>query len=91
MKWLEIITLRSSDMGNRATVAEVSKLAAEEKGSDRSPGIKIYRHASLETDVSIHLIHESEQGDLRPSILGQQLAAALKELGLVNHSLWVED
>ncbi len=91
MKWIEIITLRSADMGKGSTVDQVSRLAAEGKGSDNRERIKIYRHAVLNTDISIHLLHKSRPMEPRPSPLGQQLAAALKEFGLVSHNVWIEE
>jgi hypothetical protein len=52
--------------------------------------IKAYSHVSINTDFSIHLIHDSEKPEYGGSRLGVNLVAALKAFGLVNHSVWVE-
>ncbi len=93
MKWIEIITLRSPDTGKGSTADAVSKLVVEGMGSDsdRRVRIKIYRHAAFDTDISLHLLHDSRQSDGQPSSLGQRLATALKEFGLVSHNVWIEE
>ena len=52
--------------------------------------ISIYHHSVVETDLSIHIYWKSEPGSQHKSPLGQQLSYALKGLGLLNHSVWVE-
>jgi hypothetical protein len=53
--------------------------------------IKTFRHAVLETDWSVHLLWESERPEQNGSSLGLRLAQALKEFGLIDHSIWVEE
>jgi hypothetical protein len=52
--------------------------------------IKIYRHAALETDLSVLLHWESERPEQNGSSLGLRLAQALKDFGLIDHSIWIE-
>jgi hypothetical protein len=53
--------------------------------------MKTYHHAALETDVSVHLLWESEQPEQNGSSLGLRIGQALKEFGLIDHSVWVEE
>ncbi len=91
MKWVEIITLRSL---SKIDAGFLNKLLREERKSDASKEhpaeIRIYHHSVVETDLSIHIYWKSEPGSQGKSPLGQQLSYALKGLGLLNHSIWVE-
>jgi hypothetical protein len=86
MKWIEIIQFRST---REATLdALVDELSRSLEGE--LVDVTIYRHTTISTDLSIHLVHETAS-DVKPdSTLGQRLAATLDELGLVNRSLWSE-
>jgi len=90
MKWLEIIELRS--VGDKRAVMELQlkSLIDEVKQETRQQAIKVYSHITVETDFSIHLYNDSKSTDISGSPLGQRLVSALKEFGLVNHSIWVE-
>jgi hypothetical protein len=94
MKWVEIITLRSPSKINGQFIGE---LLQGVRGSD-SPNdtpehlveIKVYHHAVVETDLSIHIFWESEPNGQDKSPLGFRVCFALKSLGLLNHSVWIE-
>jgi hypothetical protein len=94
MRWVEIITLRSPMNINRQFVDELLKEVRESDSSTDTPkhlvGIKIYRHSVVESDLSIHIYWKSESGSRHKSALGLRLSHALRNLGLLNHSLWVE-
>ncbi len=86
MRWIEIIQLRTT--GPSTLDDLVGGLNRSLAGVPLE--VTIYRHATVATDLSIHLVHETE-GDAEPDrTLGQRLAATLEELGLVNQSLWTE-
>ena len=90
MKWVEIITLRSPGRINTQVVNELVK-QAESDAPKQLEGIRIYHHSVVETDLSIHLHWKSEPGSQYPkSPLGLKVSYALKNLGLLNHSVWVE-
>ena len=86
MKWLEIIELRFGGSNREMLESHLKKLINEAKRQS----IKVYCHVTVETDFSIHLKHDSKRADVSGSPLGLQLASALKEYGLVNHSVWIE-
>ena len=90
MKWLEIIELRS--VGNKRAVidSQLQTLINEVKQEAIQQAIKVYSNISVESDFSIHLYNDSTITDISGSPLGERLASALKEFGLVNHSVWTE-
>ncbi len=95
MKWLEIISLRCSSNVDKRFVDELLKEISESHSSSDTPEhrleIRIYHHSVVETDLSIHIYWQSEprmRGDKSP--LGLRFSAALRHLGLLNHSVWVE-
>lgn len=94
MKWVEIITLRSPGNINRELVDELLKgVDDSDAATDMSKHlveIKIYHHSVVETDLSIHMYWKSEPGSQNKSPLGLRFSSALKPLGLLNHSVWVE-
>jgi hypothetical protein len=94
MKWIEIITLRSPGDIDRELVDELLKGVDESDVASDTPNhlveIKIYHHSVVETDLSIHIYWDSEIGSQHKSPLGLSLSFALKPLGLLNHSVWVE-
>ncbi len=102
MKWVEIITLRSPGNINRELVNNLLKdLDDSDAGTDTSKHlveIKVYHQPVVETDLSIHIYWKSEPGSENKSSpgsqnkspLGLRFSSALKPLGLLNHSVWVE-
>ena len=86
---MEVIKLRSAG-GNLELVDELLRPLS---GSNPRGlvEIKTFRHAALETDASVHLYWNSEMPEPNGSALGLRLAQALKEFGLIDHSVWVEE
>jgi hypothetical protein len=84
MKWVEIITLRSPSDINTQFVDELLKKVGKSDTSKHLVDIRIYHHSVVETDLSIHIYWESERGSQL------KFSYALKNLGLLNHSVWVE-
>jgi hypothetical protein len=89
MKWLEVIKLRSAG----GSLGLLEELLLPISGSNQSElvEIKTYRHAVLETDLSVHLHWNSEMPEPNGSALGLRLAQALKAFGLIDHSVWVDN
>ncbi len=92
MKWVEIITLRSPSKIKGQFIDELLK-GVSESDSD-TPNhlieITIYHHSVVETDVSIYIFWESEKETQDKSPIGLRFSSALKPMGLLNHSVWVE-
>jgi hypothetical protein len=90
MKWIEIITLRSLVKENRQLVDELLNQVCQQKKSELAASIVVYHHPTVETDLSVHIHWETEAQHPSKSPLGHQLYYALKGLGLLNYSIWVE-
>jgi hypothetical protein len=90
MKWVERIELRSVESNRQLLESQLQKLIHQiEKDTPRQV-IETYRRVLIDTDVSIHLVHDSQNVERDGSPLGVCLASSLKEFGLVNHSVWIE-
>lgn len=90
MRCIEIITLRSLRKDTGQHVDELLRQVFKQKKLGLAASIRVYYHSTIETDLSIHIQHEMEAQQPGESPLGQQILYALKGLGFVNHSIWVE-
>jgi hypothetical protein len=90
MKWLEIIELRSVGSDRELLELQLQTLMNEVEKETKKQAIKSYGRAMIDTDFSIHLVHDSKRVENNGSPLGLRLASALKAFGLVNHSIWIE-
>jgi hypothetical protein len=90
MKWLEIIELRTVGGNRELLESRLQELMREVDMKTKQQVIKAYSHTMVCTDFSIHLFHESKTVEHFGSCLGLRLASALREFGLVNHSIWIE-
>jgi len=91
MKWIEIIMLRSA--GDDLAVLDIKSLVAI-KNNDQTgklEKIEVYRRCKLDTDLSVHLRWNSERANPEGSRVALHLMELLKENGLLNHSIWVEE
>ena len=88
MKWIEVVQLRAPEKNQSVLESRLKELV---KGINRENGhgrIMVFRRTLIPMDYSIHLVHHDKAIENAGSPLGLQLAAALKEFGLVNHSIW---
>lgn len=89
MKWIEMIRLRSAGEPSEVLKAFMPAIARNDhRGLIEA---RVYRHGLWETDWALHLHWESENAEKSGSALGLHLSRALKEFGLVDHSVWIEE
>jgi hypothetical protein len=69
---------------------ELHKLINEVDGQSKKQTVKVYIRFMLDTDFNIHLLHDSKKVENNGSPLGLRIASALKEIGFVNHHIWIE-
>jgi len=90
MKWIEVIQLRSIAGNQKRLGSELNGLINEVGEKSKKQIITAYSRVLIDTDYNIHIFHDSNEVEKFGSPLGLRLADALKEFGLVNHSVWVE-
>jgi hypothetical protein len=91
MKWIEIINLRSAGIPTESIKRKILRSTTEVDQTENLVSVRVYRHATVDSDLSVHLLFESSRPEQRPSAPGQRLASALKAFGLVSYSLWIEE
>ena len=84
MHLVEVIRLRLAAANRDEIIVRINELADRLELAD----VQIYRHATVDTDLSIHLDHRD--AELDAAVDGPSLASLLKEFGLVSYSKWVE-
>lgn len=88
MKWSEVIMVRS-DGGNAKILAKtLQDLMADVARSAGNDDIRVFHRENIVTDICIVLFHNKKKSRSGGSPLGLHLAAALKEFGLVYHTVW---
>lgn len=90
MRWMEVINLRSSGTQLEMLGSELLESLRVEALPAGLLQVKTYRHATVDTDVSIHLYWESRDAEKDGSPLGLRLVEACKPFGLVYHSVRLE-
>lgn len=83
---LEIIHLRLAAHGPEL----VDELTREVGRASGQSTLHVYRHSRVETDLLVQLHREVPEGATSTSTIGAQLASLLREHGIVEHSVWVE-
>jgi hypothetical protein len=90
MKWLEMIELRSVGCHQELLESQLQQLMHDVNKEADVQSIRAYHHVMIDTDVSIHLVHDSPNAEPGGSLVGLCLASSLRDFGLVNHSVWIE-
>ena len=90
MKWLEVIMVRSADSEGKMLAKALKNLMGEVVKSDGHAGLRVFRRENLKTDFCIVLCHAGEKSEAGGSPLGFHIIAALREVGLIHHTVWDE-
>ena len=90
MNWVEVIVLRSVGSNREVLESKLRKLIDDVEREEKREAIKVYSRVLIGTDFCIHITHNFSRVDNSGSKLGLRLVTALKEFGLVNHSIWIE-
>jgi hypothetical protein len=90
MNWIEIIEHRSAGNTRKQMEAHLQEFVEQVEKKKEKLTVKLYIRMRIDTDVSIHLFHDSSKVKNRGSSLGIRLVSALKSYGLVNHTIWIE-
>ena len=89
VSWLEIIHVRLAAECPDELIDDIRQSAATGE-----PGtvVNVYRQAGVTTDIGVHINHvvtDSANLPSIPSALGVRLAALLKDVGMVQHTVWM--
>jgi len=90
MKKLEIIEIQSVATSRAVLEAHMLELFEQVRNDQDEIDVTIFKNGLIDTNYSIHLLQECESVVLNKSSTGKQLAAALKEHGIVSHSIWIQ-
>jgi len=90
MKWSEVIMVRSAGSNAKIPAKTLQDLMADAARSAGKDDIRVFHRENIETDICIVLFHNENKSRAGGSPLGLRLAAALKEFGLVYHTIWRE-
>ncbi|MCP3954440.1 MAG: hypothetical protein GY697_19825 [Desulfobacterales bacterium] len=90
MKWAEVIMVRSAGSSAEILDATLQDLMNTVAIETEHEAIRVFRHEKLDSDICIVLFHRGAKKKAGGSPLGLHLVAALKEVGLVNHTIWSE-
>ena len=92
MRWIETISVRLTGEPDIPAMRGIVQEFGALSGENTPTGLRLYHHATVESDVDIHIHWDRETLDFpRKSHLGLRIADALGEFGMVNHALWIED
>ncbi len=87
MKIIEIIHVRLA-AGNPQNLSESIKKSVA--SGSTSEVFTIYSRDKLESDLAVHIHRKKGDEKKGPAPFGLRLASALKEYGLVEHTIWKE-
>lgn len=90
MKWIETIEIRSLPDMKDILESELKIFMEKLYEESGEQSIRIFNKLYLDTDYVILLINNSSKVTQRGSQLGQRLASALKEFGMINQNIWSE-
>lgn len=90
MNWLEIIEIRSACGCQKLIESKLKNLIEESIQNTEHLNLRVYKLATLDTGFCIQLLYYSGQKENEGSIIGINLASAMKEFGLVSHTVWLE-
>lgn len=90
MKWAEVIMFRSAGSSAEKPAVILQNLMDDVVRNTGHESIRVFRREKLDSDICIVLFHNREKTKAGGNPLGLHLVSALKEAGLVNHTIWIE-
>lgn len=91
MRWMEMIRLRTPQSEEK-WLPEL--LFDSTQNIVNEPGlleVKVYRNASLQGDLSVTFLWETDSPQLQGSRPALSLSQTLRAFGLVEYSVWIEN
>ncbi len=89
MIWLETINIRTGGINDAGKVFETCREIFQSVAAENLLKLRVFSNAKYTTDIGIHFQWSSNPGPA--SILGTMVSSAIGDLGLISHTLWVEE
>ena len=90
MKWAEVILVQSTQGNREKMMSNLQELVDEVRLKNQQARIRIYNRERIDTHICIVLLHDRKKEKSGGSRLGLRLTDALKELGQVHRTVWIE-
>ena len=90
MKQLEIIEICSASTKTKVLKQKMTILYDEIRTENPNCTVTVYMNSLVNTTFSMHLLYKSDNPDGHQSAIGELIAASLREHGIVNHSVWIQ-
>ncbi|PLX23638.1 MAG: hypothetical protein C0600_14395 [Ignavibacteria bacterium] len=90
MKTMEIIEIRAHAGRHEQLLADLERTAEEINHGREGMVMYVYRRAGVDTDFAVKLLHDTIPSPGEGSSVALRLQQALKDSGLVNHSVWIQ-
>ncbi|MBN1849011.1 MAG: hypothetical protein JW932_10535 [Deltaproteobacteria bacterium] len=94
MKWMETIRVQSATGKDQTTLRELIFLKSEIKRDFGFQGLRdvmVSSHVSIPGCFVLMLFWDTDNPQAKGSPIGMSLAQSLKNFGLVDHSVWIEN
>jgi hypothetical protein len=91
MRWIENITIYSAASTRNKKIVRLLAQFTHDESFPRPEKITIYKHSKLKNELGVMIYWESEKAMTDKSTLGLRIAEILKEFGMINHYVWVEE
>jgi hypothetical protein len=88
MIWLEMISTRAVGIIEAEKILKICSQTHQSIAGEKLLKMTVFCNTRYATDISIHLQWKSDPGT--GSVLGRELSSALAGLGLISHTLWIE-
>lgn len=88
MIWLEMIHLRTTELDSDGLMTTMHQLIEEARKEEGCGDVKVFKRALLDTDLSLHLYHNTAQVENNGSPAGLRIAYTLRAFGMVKHTIW---
>jgi hypothetical protein len=90
MKWIETIELRSTAGRDFLKNIDLKGLITGFSEGCKPYQIVLFKHGSVKSDLSIHLMFDTKTVPREGSEAGLWLKEMLRTAGLVSHKIWIE-
>lgn len=90
MIWLEIISVRTAGHEEALAALDLCRSIRPRSSTGKLIELRVYSSASYDTDFSVHIRWELKGRQQGKTPFGLELGSALRNLGFVNHTLWME-